>query len=123
MSASSAADRAAILDALTISVETAAGDVTLGAHPAVPSVINPWDGWPVPESTEWANACAAETRWRVYVALPAGDAAAAAAAYDVVHDALGPELAKLGRVDDVTVAAWAVSPTELVPVLQASLTI
>lgn len=124
MSASTAADRSALLGALAITVTTSGGlEASLAPHSSVPSVVHPWDGWPVPQSSRWVNACAAETTWLVFVAVPAGDAASAAEAWDAIHDALGPELAKLGQLSDVAVANWAVSPTEVVPVLQATLII
>ena len=123
MSASLAADRAAIVEALTTSVTVNGEAQPLDASPTVPAPISAWSAWPVADGSNWINHCAAESRWRVYVALPTGDALAAAQGFDAVHDELGPRLAALGRLDDTTPAVWPVTPQEQVPVVQITLQI
>lgn len=123
MTASLAADRVALVEALTAQVVLPAGEVSTSATPATPAVVHAWDAWPVVQGSQWLNHCAAESDWYAYVAIPSGDVAAAAAAFDAVHDAICPRLAALGRITNVTPALWPVANAEGVPVVQVSLTI
>lgn len=125
MSQSLRVDRDRLLAALSGLVVTTPDGVAhqLTGSRSVPADVVAWQGWPVAEGSSWDNRCVATTRWRVYVALPSGDALAAADGYDAIHDGLGPELGKLGRVEDTAPAAWPVGPQEAVPVLQATVVI
>lgn len=123
MSASLATDRGRIVDALAVSVTIGGEAQELAPTRTVPAAIHAWSAWPVADGSTWVNACAADSRWRVFVALPAGDAAAAAAGFDAIHDVIAPNLARLGRVEDVLPAAWPVANADAVPVVQINLTI
>lgn len=124
MSAQLAADRLALVTALTGTVTLpGAGSADTAASPATPAVVHPWDAWPVANGSQWLNHCTAESDWFAYVAIPAGDALATAQAFDAVHDAICPQLARVGRITNVTPALWPVANAEGVPVVQVSLTI
>jgi hypothetical protein len=113
--------REQLVAALSFTVPDGGPELT-GMHTA-PDVIGVWDAWLVWDSSTWASRCVTNHTWRVYVAIPNGDAMGSNAAADALLEPVAEHLSALGHVDRAQPVVWQTDGMQGYPCVQFTITI